>query len=78
MHMRFELDLIEVDGKETSSLNGKPPQLVLRDHLTRVRRDGGGAKAAIVLEQGEHSITVHFDELEAAVAALGVVIHSKR
>lgn len=62
MRMQIEIDLDEVDGKETSKMNGRPPQLVMREHLLK--------KGAIVFAHGDHSITFSLRELEIAVAAL--------
>lgn len=78
MRTQIEIDLLVLDGKETSNMNGRPPHLVLRDGpATRISRAGGGGRAAVVLEQGDHSMVVPFDELEAAVRALGVVIRKE-
>ncbi len=62
MRMQIEIDLDEIDGKETSKLNGRPPQLVMREHLLK--------RGAIVLTHGDHSVTFSLRELEIAVAAL--------
>jgi hypothetical protein len=59
MRAHFEIDIEEVDGKETSKMNGRPPHLTMRSHLIKYN--------SIVLEQEGKSITVPFDELEAAV-----------
>jgi len=62
MRMQIEIDLDEIDGKETTKINGRPPQLVMREHLLK--------KGAVVLAHGDHSITFSLRELEIAVAAM--------
>ena len=64
MRTQIELDIDEIDDKETTKLNGRPPQLVLREHLLE--------KGFIVLAQGDHSMTVSFGDLETAIAAFGI------
>lgn len=60
---RFEIDIVELNGRETDNRNGKRPQLAVYTHPT--------SEFFTCFEIGETKFTLNVTELGAVINALG-------